>query len=193
MRREPPPVKTSHRGGPSNLPPQHSQHLVFELSHHTGTKGQKASACISHDSCMSDLPWLYFPCSPSGDHSSCRHTQSGEEKALLKYLCCTAASWNRHRGYCIISWFFYAQNTSSALTSSQLIYLISTELIYFESPGLYHRYNQVHVYKISCGTQCLKWNIQWIQRAYQWIVLMGDESAHWKHLFIQFCFAYFIM
>lgn len=69
--------------------------------------------------------------------------------AQLMYLCCTAASWNRHGGHCIISWFFYAQNTSSALTSSQLIYLISTELIYCESPGLDHRYNLAHVYKIS--------------------------------------------
>lgn len=95
--------------------------------------------------------------------------------------------------HCIISWFFNAQNTSSALTSSQLLYLISTELIYCESPGLYHRYNRVHVYKISYRTQCLKWNIRRIARVIRRIVLMGEESAHWKHLFIKSCFAYFII
>lgn len=192
MRREPPPVKHHTRGRPSNLPPQLSKDLMFELP---GTEGQKAGACISHDSLMSDLPWLHFPRSPLAiiHHAVTRGARGGGgEGALLTYLCWTAASWNKHRGQCIISWFLYAQNTSSALTSLQLIYLISTELIYCESPGLYHRYNQVHVYKISRKTQCLKWTYMDGEKKLQ-IVVMAEESSHWKRLFLKSYFAYFIM
>lgn len=68
----------------------------------------KASECMSRDSLMLDLPWLHLPCSPHGYHSSCRHTRE-RGGAQLMYLCCMAASWNRHGGHRIISWFYYAQ------------------------------------------------------------------------------------
>lgn len=200
MRREPPPVKRHTRGRPSNLPLPLSKDLAFELPA-AGTEGQKWKETNEQSQCMysafrgslmSKQPGPHVLCSPVGDHSSCRHTPS-EGGTQLMHLCCTAASWNRYGGHCIISWFFYAQNTSSAWTSSQLLYLISTELIYYESPGLHHGYNQVHVYKISYGTQRLKWNIQWIARVIQRIVLMVEEPAHWKHLFVKSCFAYFII
>lgn len=120
----------------------------------SGTEGQKwesdqmhnASASISNDSFMSNLPWLHVLCSPTW-RSFIMPSRTERGRAQLMYLRCTAASWNRHGVRCIISWFFYAQNTSSTLTSSQLLHLISPELIWCESPGLYHRYNQVHVCK----------------------------------------------
>lgn len=118
MRRDPPPVKRHTRGRPSNLPPPLSTDLASELPA-AGTEGHKrksvpvnkARACISHDSpLMSDLPWLHLLCSPPGDHSSCRHTHThrarGGWEAQPVYLCRIAASWNRHGGHCIISWFF---------------------------------------------------------------------------------------
>lgn len=75
----------------------------------------EAITCIFHDSFMSKLPWLLVPCSPVGDHSSCRHTPRMREHASCTSTS-TPASWNRRRVHCIISWFFYApKNTSSAL------------------------------------------------------------------------------
>lgn len=79
---------------------------------------------------------------------------AGEHR--LVYLCRSGGgSWNRHGGggaRCIISWLFRAQNTSSALTSSQLIYLIAAELIYRDSLAFCCRYNQVRVYKLQDST-----------------------------------------
>lgn len=122
-----------YRGRPSNLPL--STALASELpSRRNGsTKMEKrpmhkASACISHDSFMSNLPRLHVPCSPLW-RSLIMPSHGERVRARLMYLCCTAASWNRHGVRCIISWFFYAQNTSSELTSTQLLHLISPELI----------------------------------------------------------------
>lgn len=192
MRCEPPPVKRHTRGRPSNL----LLPLSKESSRPRGQKDKNRKRPVKQSQRMY-IPWfphvrpglaafLLLPLWRSFIMPS--HTERGG--AQLMYLCCTAASWNRHGGHCIISWFFYAQNTSSALTSSQLLYLISTELIYCESPGLYHRYNQVHVYKISYRTQCLKWNIQRIARVYSTDCFNGRRVCPLE-AFIKSCFAYF--
>lgn len=106
MCREPPPVKHHTRERPTNLPRQRD--LVFELPASGDRRTKSQCMCI---------PWFLhvrpalavFP--PWRSFIMPSHT-------LLVCLCCTAAPWNWHRGCCIISWFFYAQNTSSALTSS---------------------------------------------------------------------------
>lgn len=131
-------------------------------------------SCQTCPGCISSAPSRQSFIMPShaerGEHGSCI--------SAVHRLPGTGA-----RGHCIISWLFYTRNTSSALTSWQLIHLISTELIYCESPGLYHRYNQVHVYKISYGTQCLKWSIQRIGRVIQRIVLMGHKSGQEEYVY----------
>ena len=88
---------------------------------------RKAGACIFHGlahvrpalaACPLLPPRRSF-IMPSHTHT---HTQGAREEAQLMYLCCAASFSGKEGdwGHCIISWFLYAQNTSSALTSSPL-------------------------------------------------------------------------
>lgn len=177
MCREPPPVKHHTRERPTNLPRQRD--LVFELPASGDRRTKSQCMCI---------PWFL-------------HVRPAlavfPPLAIIHHAITHAA--------CVSLLYSSSLELAPRLLHNQLIllcpkylicinfitfiYLISTELINCESPGSYHIY-QVHVYKISCGTQWLKWNIQWIERVNQWIVLTGEDSAHWRHLFIKSCLAY---
>lgn len=89
-----------YRGRPSNLPL--STALMSELPsrRNRSTKMEKrpmhkASACISHDSFMSNLPWLHVPCSPLW-RSFIMPSHGERVRARLMYLCLEQARGPLH-------------------------------------------------------------------------------------------------
>lgn len=149
MCRDPPPVKcrTTRRPWRSTAAALR-KYLAFELPA-AGGGGQKRKQTCEQRQCMY-IPWCphvrtapaAFPPIPlpSSNHSSCRHTERTREgRGWLMYLCCTPASWNRHKGHCIISRFFYTPKYLICINfiAADSSYLPWIDLL-CESPGSYH-------------------------------------------------------